>query len=70
MTVFVFGMTSGGNPGGKLARVGFINEDNGDYVCRIKSPMSNHTSAGADHSRNLSYARDADGSDPVEHLKV
>lgn len=52
----------------------FINEDNGDYVCRIKSPdgrrIVQFVAARANHPRNRSYAREADGTFPVEHLKA
>ena len=47
-----------------------INKDNGDYVCRIKSPdgrrIIQFVTAKADHLRNRSYAREASGSFPVE----
>ena len=63
-----------GRPWGKMARAMFINEDNGDYVCRIKSPdgrrIVQFVAARADHPRNRSYAREADGAFPVEHLKA
>ena len=63
-----------GRPWGKMARAAFINEDNGDYVCRIKSPdgrrIVQFVAAKADHPRNRSFAREVDGSLPVEHLKV
>ena len=63
-----------GRPWGKMARAMFINEDNGDYVCRIKSPdgrrIVQFVAARANHPRNRSYAREADGTFPVEHLKA
>lgn len=63
-----------GRPWGKMAHAAFINEDNGNYVCRIKSPdgrrIVQFIAAKADHPRNRSYAREVDGSLPVEHLKV
>jgi len=63
-----------GRPWGKMARAVFSNEDNRNYVCRIKSPdgrrIVQFVAARADHPRNRSYVREVDGSFPVEHLKV
>lgn len=63
-----------GRPWGKMACAVFINEDNGDYVCRIKSPdgrrIVQFVAAKADHPRNRAYARESDGSFPVQHLKA
>ena len=63
-----------GRPWGKMAHAAFINEDNGDYVCRIKSPdgrrIVQFVAAKADHPRNRSFAREVDGSFPIEHLKA
>ena len=65
---------SWGAPWGKMARAAFINEDNGDYVCRIKAPdrrrIVQFVVAKADHPRNRCFAREADGSFSAEHLKA
>ena len=49
-------------PWGKIARAVFINEDNGDYVCRIKSPdrrpIVQFIAAKADHPRKPGKRRD------------
>ena len=63
-----------GRPWARMARANFNNEDDGSYTCRIKSPdgrrIVQFCAAKADNPRNRSFARDADGSFPTEHLKV
>ena len=57
-----------------MAWATFINEDDGSYTCRIKSldgrRIVQFTAAKADHQRNRSFVRDADGSFPTQHLKA
>jgi hypothetical protein len=63
-----------GRPWERMVRASFANDDEGNYICRIKSPdgrrIVQFTAAKADHHRNRSFARDADGAFPIEHLKV
>lgn len=63
-----------GRSWGEMARAAFTNENNGDYVCRIKSPdgyrIVQFVAIKAEHPRNRSFAREADGSFPTEHLKA
>ena len=63
-----------GRPWARMARANFINEDDGSYTCRIKTPdgrrIVQFCAAKADSPRNRSFARDAEDVFPASHLKV